>query len=429
MLQNKRFKIEKPDLEMTSEIEDILITFENTDSNVFLTGKAGTGKSTVLKYFRATTNKNIAVVAPTGVAALNVQGQTIHSFFGFSTTISPERVKLASAEKMLTIQKLDTLVIDEISMVRADLFDCIDIALRKTRDNALPFGGVQIIAIGDLLQLPPVVKKEDEEYLFTLYESPYFFSSNAYKNADFIKKELTKIFRQDDLEFINILNSVRYGDVSTNDLETINLKSKNKNFTKDVIKIVTTNAMAKKINDYELENLYGDEKLYKGQIIDDFNKEILPTDFELKLKIGTRVILLNNEKSGKWVNGDLATVVSLDKTSVKVQLDDGMYVDVEVNEWDNIKFILDEKSRKIDPTIVGKFIQLPLKLAWAITIHKSQGQTYDQVHIDFGWGTFAYGQAYVALSRCKSLKGLSLAKPITAADVKTDRVVIAFLGL
>lgn len=419
-------QIEKPDIEITVEIEDILNNFENTRNNIFLTGKAGTGKSTLLRYFRATTNKNFAVVAPTGVAAINVQGQTIHSFFGFGIDITPDRVKFIRADKLNLVRNLETLIIDEISMVRADLLDCIDVSLRKNRRINRPFGGVQIIAIGDPYQLPPIVKSSEEKFFSTVYDSPHFFSAKSYREGGFKKFELTKIYRQSDPTFINILNNVRAGHATEIDIEQINNLTQSQP-NEGAINLVTTNAIARSINTREMLKLQSESKEYEGHITGDFKESLIPTEMKLVLKEGARVMLLNNDKRGRWVNGDVGTIIALNDTSVRVKFEDNTFDDVDINEWDNVKFVFDEEEKKIVPEIVGKFIQLPIKLAWAVTIHKSQGKTYDYVHIDFGMGTFAPGQAYVALSRCTSLNGLTFEVPMNIRDIITDEYVTKFM--
>ena len=425
----KFLSIKKPDnFEITPEIESALNSFESTSDNYFLTGEAGTGKSTLLRYFRATTKKNHAVVAPTGIAALNVQGQTIHSFFGFGIDITPERVRYARADNLMMFRNLDSLIIDEISMVRADLLDCIDTSLRMNRRNSAPFGGVQIIAIGDPYQLPPIVKTDEMKYFSQVYGGPHFFRSKSYQQGNFTRLELTKIFRQkDDFNFIEILNAVRTGELTQKHVELLNSKTGNGSRT-DAIKLVTTNALARMINNTEMRELPGEERKYTAHISGDFKKKVTPTEIELILKEGARVMLLNNDKRGRWVNGDIGYIMTLGDNSVRVKFDDNTYDDVDLNEWDNIKFIYDEKTGRIEPEIVGKFIQLPLKLAWAVTIHKSQGKTYNYVHVDFGTGTFAPGQAYVALSRCTTLQGLTFEVPMTLEDVLTDEEVKVFMG-
>lgn len=420
-------EFEKPEIEITPEIQNILDKFENSKDNIFLTGKAGTGKSTLLKYFRATTNRNYAVIAPTGIAAINVQGQTIHSFFGFGIDVTPDNIKYARGEKLTIMKTLDTLIIDEISMVRADLMDCINTSLQLNRGNKQPFGGVQIIAVGDPYQLPPVVKSPEYKFFKTVYKSPYFFSSNSYQDAYFTTYELSKIYRQSDPLFIGILNNVRTGSVTKEDIESLNENTGSRIPNESAIKLVTTNALARSINSTELSKIPGEAKLYRGVITGDFKEDQIPTEIELFLKEGARIMLLNNEPNRRWVNGDIGTIIEIGQGIVKVKFDDNTYDDIPINEWDNVRFIFDEEKKKILPEVVGKFIQLPIKLAWAVTIHKSQGMTYENVHIDFGNGTFAPGQAYVALSRCTSLDGLTFETPMRIDDILVDTDVKAFM--
>jgi hypothetical protein len=421
--------IEVPEnIELSDESREILNLFENTSQNVFMTGKAGTGKSTLLRYFRATTKKNHAVIAPTGIAAINVQGQTIHSFFGFGIDITTSRVRFVSADKLRVIRSLQTLIIDEISMVRADLFDCINISLQKNRRNTLPFGGVQIIAIGDPYQLPPVVKESERSYFDKVYGGHHFFHSHSFKAGNFQIRELTKVHRQKDEVFKKILNSIRTGDCTNEDIELLNSSITNNKPAADTVKLVTTNDLARTINEAELAKLVGNEKKYTAHVIDEFRERDMPTDQELILKEGEMVMLLNNDREKRWVNGSTAKIISLDEISIKVKFEDNTYAEVGLNEWDNIQFVFNENEQKIEPKIVGKFIQLPVKPAWAITIHKSQGQTYSTVHIDFGGGTFAPGQAYVALSRCTSLEGLSMEAPIVKDDIIVDGNVRMFMN-
>lgn len=421
--------IEKPvDIEFSEESRAILNLFENTSQNVFMTGKAGTGKSTLLRYFRATTKKNHAVVAPTGVAAINVQGQTIHSFFGFDIDITPSRVRYVSAEKLRVIRNLEALIIDEISMIRADLLDCINKSLQMNRRNNSPFGGVQVIAIGDPYQLPPVVKTSERKYFDQVYGGPHFFNSKSFKAGSFQIRELSKIHRQKDEVFKRILNRIRNGTHTDEEIDLLNNTVKNHKPTSDTIKLVTTNDIARIINEEELRKLPGQEKIYKAHIVGEFREKDMPTNTELLLKEGAMVMLLNNDRDKRWVNGNTAKVISLVGGSVKVKFDDNTFAEIGPNEWDNIQFVYNEDEGKIEPQIVGRFIQIPVKPAWAITIHKSQGQTHTKIHIDFGSGTFAPGQAYVALSRCTSLEGLSLETPIMKDDIMVDKQVHFFMG-
>lgn len=423
--------IEKPDIELSPEIETILNLLENTKTNVFLTGKAGTGKSTLLRYFRATTKKNVAVLAYTGVAAVNVQGQTIHSFFKWGPQINIDLVRRRFGKNAEIYKKIDTIIIDEISMVRADLFDCVDKFLRLNRRFPnLPFGGVQILAIGDLFQLPPIVKRDEERMFSKLYASPFFFDSNAYANAGFIKTELTKVHRQTDLEFIEILDAFRISAFNDSHLEKINARvipNYEKPENEFIISLVTKNSIADAINFAELTKLPTTPKTYTGVITGQFKDQNLPTSLHLELKAGAQVMLLNNHPQGKWVNGDIVKVIKIHENSIRVLFDDGSFDDVGANKWDSIQFIFDEETNKVRSEIVGNFIQLPVRLAWAVTIHKGQGKTFDKVHIDFGDGTFAPGQAYVALSRCRTLGGMVLTAPVEAHHIFADDRVVTFM--
>lgn len=421
--------IERPEnFEMTTENKRILDLMESTKQNIFLTGKAGTGKSTLLRYFRATTPKNHAVVAPTGIAAINVQGQTIHSFFGFKVGVTIGTVRYASYEKLKVLRNLDTLVIDEISMVRADLLDCIDKSLRMNRRSNLPFGGVQVIAIGDPYQLPPVVTASEQKFIMRTYGAPHFFKANSYREGKFKTEELNKIYRQSDDEFISILNAVRSGDHKAEHIDKLHTLTSSNQPNEMAVHLVTTNQMAQSINRTQLDLLSTSPMTYMAQTEGNFSEKAAPTDMELTLKEGAKVMLLNNDREGRWVNGDVGVIIGLDKSTVRVKFDDGTFDDVGPNVWENIQFQYDEETHKIEPVVVGRFVQLPIKLAWAVTIHKSQGKTYDNVHIDFGSGTFAPGQAYVALSRATSPGGLSFETPMLLDDVLIDEHVKLFMS-
>lgn len=420
--------IERPEnFEMTTENKRILDLMDRGSQNLFLTGKAGTGKSTLLRYFRATTQKNLAVVAPTGIAAINVQGQTIHSFFGFSIGVTPGSVRYAKYEKLKLLRSLDTLVIDEISMVRADLLDCIDKSLRMNRRSNAPFGGVQIIAIGDPYQLPPVVTASEEKFIMRTYGAPHFFKAHSYKSGGFTTEELQKIYRQSDSEFIGILNAVRAGDHTEKHIDQLRSLTQGNTPGDNSIHLVTINRAAQEINKTQLDRLTSLPKTYTAQFTGKFSEKITPTEIELTLKEGAKVMLLNNDRDGRWVNGDVGTVIGMGTSTIKVKFDDNTFDDVGPYVWESIQFEYDEETHKIEPVVVGRFAQLPIKLAWAVTIHKSQGKTYDNVHIDFGPGTFAPGQAYVALSRATSLSGLSFAAPMLTEDVIIDENVKLFM--
>lgn len=423
--------IRKPDIDISDETRSVLEILEDTRQNVFLTGRAGTGKSSLLNYFRATTEKNVAVVAPTGVAAINVGGETIHRFFKFGIGQTIDSIKKVGPQRQKLYQSLDMLVVDEVSMVRADLFDCMDRFLRLNGPDPLaPFGGIQVLLIGDLYQLPPVVLSQ-ERGLFSgqWYRSPYFFDSQAYAGAGFETVELTRVYRQSDQDFIAILDAVRVAKVTQAHLTRINERvGADVSVTDFQVSLVPRNASADRINAEHLARLPGEAATFKGMTTGEFREQDAPTAQQLVLKPGAQVMLLNNEQRGRWVNGDLAKVVSVGGSSVRVEFEDGTFDDISRYTWEKVRFEFDEDAQKIVPVASGSFTQLPLKLAWAVTIHKGQGKTYDRVSVDFGSGMFAPGQAYVALSRCRSLEGLSLTGPLRASHVFTDPRIDEFMA-
>ncbi|MBI5150784.1 MAG: AAA family ATPase [Candidatus Omnitrophica bacterium] len=411
---------------------------ENDPSPVFVTGKAGTGKSTLLQYFREHTSKNIVVLAPTGVAAVNVRGQTIHSFFRFRPDITPEGVhsiRLRKAQKTM-YKKLEAIVIDEISMVRSDLLDCVDAFLRlHGPDAGAPFGGVQMIFFGDLYQLPPVMTRFDRDIFKDLYASPYFFAAASFKQLNFKIIELKKIYRQKDEAFIRLLNNVRDKSISVTELEVLNRRL-NPRFSpgdKDFyVYLTTTNALADQINQDRLKELPGDSLYLEGKISDGFDLKSLPTHQKLELKTGAQVMLLNNDPGGKWVNGTIGKIFSTAKDhkttgTVRVALSSGLVVEVTPFTWEVFRFFYNKDTEQIDSEPAGSFCQYPLKLAWAITIHKSQGKTFSKVILDIGSGTFAPGQLYVALSRCTELEGLVLKRPVACHHILLDKDVVRFM--
>ncbi|MCX7990603.1 MAG: AAA family ATPase [Proteobacteria bacterium] len=404
---------------------------ENSDKSVFITGKAGTGKSTLLKYFRENSAKKFVVLAPTGVSAINVEGQTIHSFFNFKPDITP-----LSANKIKPIDKeiykeLEMIVIDEISMVRADLLDSVDVFLRKYgKHRSKPFGGIKMVFIGDLYQLPPVLTNRDSLAYYAHYKSPYFFGARVFNLLDMEFVELTKIYRQSDNTFIEILNKIRNYTVTDEDILKLNSRL-NPDFKDDegYIYLTTTNDLAEEINSTKLKNLNGNLYNFKGEIRGSFSKEDMPTLPVLELKKSAQVMLLNNDSLGRWINGSIGKILDFypDDEKIVVKLNDGNVVDVTPYKWDIFRFYLDKREDKIKSETIGSFIQYPLKLSYAITIHKSQGKTFDKVIIDLGRGTFSSGQLYVALSRCTSLEGIVLKKPINKGHIKLDKEVIKFL--
>ncbi len=420
-------------IEINQQFKKALHLMEDNTKNIFITGKAGTGKSTLLEYFRSVTEKNIVVLAPTGVAAVNIAGQTIHSFFGFRPDVTVEKVKRAAKKKAAPVYKnLDAIVIDEVSMVRADLLDCVDEFLRVNGKNpGLPFGGLQMIFIGDLYQIPPVVVGREREIFKEYYESEYFFDARCYGEIEIEYLELEKIYRQTDQSFIDLLNKIRNKTSSTEDVDLLNrqIADENVKLPKNTIYLTTTNAMADEINKEELLKLSGELYYFDAEIRGDIEKKSFPADESLEIKKDAQVMLLNNDAAGRWINGTIGTVVAIDDDNLQVRLQDGSVEDVKPNKWNVYRFFWDESTKSVAADNIGSFKQYPLKLAWAITIHKSQGKTFDNVMIDLGRGTFASGQLYVALSRCRSLNGIFLKRKITDSDIRVDwRVVKFFTG-
>ncbi|MBI5755106.1 AAA family ATPase [Candidatus Peregrinibacteria bacterium] len=428
-------------VEINPDFARALDFLENTNKNIFITGKAGTGKSTLLQYFREHTAKNVAVLAPTGVAALNVKGQTIHSFFHFPPHITVQTVAMQSPSKKLKdlLQKIDAIIIDEVSMVRADLMDCIDVVLQFYRNNPEPFGGLQMIFIGDLYQLPPVVSGKEEQELFrTYYESPYFFSAKVFGKIEMEFLELNKIYRQKDQDFIDLLNKIRNGSVDDHDISNLNTRC-NPDFDHDdsknifYVTLTTTNASADILNYKKLSDLNVELKTYDGKITGMFDDKHLPTLMKLSLKIGSQIMLLNNDPGKRWVNGSIGKIIDIecdeesDEDTIVVKLNDGKTVYVTPCTWEIFRYFFNKKRGHLDVEIIGSFTQYPIRLAWAITIHKSQGKTFDNVVIDLGRGSFVQGQVYVAISRCTSFSGMVLKKPIQKKHIWIDYRIMRFL--
>ena len=419
------------DIEINPQFAKALELMEEGSGNVFVTGRAGTGKSTLLEYFRSITSKNIVVLAPTGVAAVNISGQTIHSFFGFRPDVTVEKVKMQAKRKTAPIYKnLDAIVIDEISMVRADLLDCIDEFLRiNGKEPGLPFGGIQMIFIGDLYQIPPVVTADEYLIFDEYYYSEYFFESRVYAEIEIEHLELEKIYRQSDPNFIALLNKIRNKTIAEEDIGLIswNYISESTALPKDTIYLTTTNAMAEERNKEELLKLPGKPDVFEAEISGEIDRKHFPAEELLVLKKGAQVMLLNNDSAGRWINGTIGTVVGIEEDSLEVKLSDGPIEEVKPFKWNVYRFYWDQDSKSVAADNVGSFRQFPLKLAWAITIHKSQGKTFDNVAIDLGRGTFASGQLYVALSRCRSLDGIFLKREINLSDIKVDFRVMKFM--
>ena len=408
-------------IDLSGDFLRILDLMENTRENLFVSGRAGTGKSTMIDHFRVHTKKNCVVLAPTGVAALNVKGQTIHSFFGFKPGVLPSEIKeTKNKQKVAMYKKIDIIVVDEISMARADLIDCMDVFLRMHgKEPFEAFGGVQMIFIGDLYQLPPVITGFEVKMFYERYDSPYFFASKAFKTFNFKYIELKTVYRQTEEEFVSLLEAIRFGDVEDEIISRINQKVDNdleKYLDNNYVYLSTTNLAAEKINGERLKLITGESKEFEGVVTGDFPMDRLPTQYMLALKEEAQVMLLVNDSQGKWVNGDIGKITEIvnDEFQTKIVVDFPGRGTKQVvpYKWEVINYVFNKKEKKIETKVIGTFYQYPLKLAWAVTIHKSQGKTFDRVVVDFGGGTFASGQAYVALSRCRTLEGLVLRKPI-----------------
>jgi len=408
-----------------------------TDDPIFLTGRAGTGKSTLLTYFREHTKKKHVILAPTGVAALNVKGQTIHSFFGFHLAITPSRVRRAFPKALPLFEAVETIVIDEISMVRADLLDCVDRALRLNRGRPKePFGGVQMIFIGDLYQLPPVVTREETQRFQTDYPSSYFFSANVMCEVEPKIIELQKVYRQKEASFIELLEHVRTNTLCEKDIAMWNTRHDpffDPREETGFIHLTTTNEMAKRRNDEELKQLPGKEWKFHAHSTGELPDRRMPSEQVLNVKEGARIMFTTNDPEHRWVNGTLGTIARIVKTgcekfpTLEVRLEDGTEVEVKQYRWELFAYKRTQNG-DVEESVIGSYTQYPVTLAWAVTIHKGQGKTFDHVLVDIGWGAFAHGQLYVALSRCTTLKGLVLLKPFRAKDVILDQAVVDFMA-
>jgi ATP-dependent exoDNAse (exonuclease V) alpha subunit len=440
------------DFILTPELENTFSLVEDNKTSVFVTGKAGTGKSTFIDYFKEHTKKNAVYLAPTGVAALNIRGKTIHSLFQFPPKIiSKDEIKDNKYRKEVRelFTNIDTIVIDEISMARADIIDGIDFILKKFRGKEEPFGGAQMIFVGDLYQLPPVVSDKEkvmvtfdgkihyegtlQGYFEKIYRGQYFFNSRTFRNASFRFVEFENIFRQKgDQEFIDILNRIRENILSPDTLVKLNrryIPGPASGIEGPWITLCTTNAKAKEINDHNLSELKTTMFSYEAEMSGEFETSYTdteyPADRKLYLKVNTQVMMIKNDKDKRWVNGSMGLIKGLKKNEITIQIGECDYK-VDKETWETVEYEFDEETKSVNTTVTGVFKQYPIKLAWAITIHKSQGKTFDNVKIDLENGAFAHGQTYVALSRCRTLEGIFLNKPIRKQDVILDPRVTEF---
>jgi ATP-dependent DNA helicase PIF1 len=414
------------DLQLGKEQRDLFELIESTSSHIYITGRAGSGKSVLLKYFKEHTNKQVIVLAPTGIAAVNVGGQTIHSFFNIKPGVLDHNSIRLNNDSESVIKKATTIVIDEISMVRADTIDIIDSILKQVRQSDESFGGVQMVMFGDLYQLPPIVNDDSVSKYFKLrYGGIYFFNAKVWKRTDLKVYELSKVFRQPGKKFRDILNTVRSGEI-TNDVITELNKRANLILPKNgVITLAATNKVVNEINQQRLSQLTGREYSYMPELSQHPGTTLEKVE-TLRLKVGAQIIMTRNDPERRWFNGSVGEVLKLRSDQIIVKLGDQTY-EIPKYSWDKLSYSFDETKRQISQKVSATVKQYPLRLAWAITIHKSQGQTYSKCAVDLKEGVFAYGQAYVALSRCKSLNGLFLLSPIMASDIKIDPAVSKFM--
>lgn len=414
---------------LSEEQQKLFNKIEYSKDHFFITGKAGTGKSVLLQYLKYKSKKRLVVGAFTGVAALNVGGQTLNSLFGLPPGfINLEDIRVGNRVATL-MRHIDMVVIDEISMVRADMMGAIDVVLRQARGNELPFGGIQIVMFGDPYQLPPVVADESlHEYFTHNHGGPYFFNANVWLKTNLHTYELSHIFRQqDDEQFKKILNAVRKNQIDDTILEALNERCLVSIPREGVVTLATRNAVVDDINRAQLARLTSPIYEYKADISGNLERSAYPTEEFLKLKEGAQIMLLKNDPEKRWVNGTVGIIESLSPMEIKVKINGVITYSIPRTTWSKIRYFYNQETRKIEEEVLSSFTQFPLKLAWAFTIHKSQGKTYRSVVVNMEGGAFAHGQTYVALSRCTSLEGLFLTQPITHDDIKLDPIVVNFM--
>lgn len=425
------------------ELQNALQIIQYTNRSLFLTGKAGTGKSTFLRYIAENTKKKHVVLAPTGIAAINAGGATLHSFFKLpfhpllpnDTQYNARNIRGTmkyNQEKRKLLQELELIIIDEISMVRADIIDFIDKILRiYCRNMREPFGGKQILFVGDIFQLEPVVKDEERQLLQPFYPNSFFFSAHVFREIQLVSIELKKVYRQTDEHFIHLLDKIRKSETTVSDLYTLNQRVGREIDTSGMsITLSTRRDTVDYINQQKLEELPDETVMFEGVVTGEFPENSLPTPKELELKCGAQILFIRNDKEHRWVNGTLGIIIGFDinegRETIYVHTDDEEDVIVEREVWSNVKYSFNEQEKKIEEHEIGTYTQFPLRLAWAITVHKSQGLTFKHVKIDFTGGAFAGGQTYVALSRCTSLEGISLKEPLRRSDIFVRPEVVQF---
>ncbi|GHT56826.1 hypothetical protein AGMMS50233_09490 [Endomicrobiia bacterium] len=413
-------------IEINNEFKQAHELIDKSNDCIFVTGNAGTGKTTFLRYYITRANKKTIVLAPTGVAALNCAGETLHSFFNFKPDVTLSKIKKKKLSEKSIYKKVETIIIDEASMLRCDILDCVDKFLRLNREkHQEPFGGVQMVFIGDLKQLPPVVKKEEYHIFNSVYKSPYFLSAHSLNECMLHTVELKKIYRQQDNNFVELLAAVRNGTASNNDLYGLNKKVSSQVLDKPMaVYLTTTNKKAAFINHQYLSKIKAEQAIFFAETENiDKHSKALPAELELVIKKGAQVMMVNNDAKGRWVNGSIGIVDDIksstysDKVLIHVKFPNKRIEYVEPYKWELFRYRWNEKQEQIETESAGFFKQYPLKLSWAVTIHKSQGKTFDNVIIDMECGAFAPGQLYVALSRCTSLDGITLSRPITKRDI------------